>query len=71
MVCAQVIGNSSAVDIGGLNGHFQLNAFKPLIAFNIIKSINLLSDAINSFNSNCLKGIKPNKKNISNHLKTL
>ncbi len=69
MVCAQVIGNSSAVDIGGLNGHFQLNAFKPLIAFNIIKSINLLSDAINSFNSNCLKGIKPNKKNISNHLK--
>ena len=69
MVCAQVIGNSSAVDIGGLSGHFQLNAFKPLIAFNIIKSINLLSDAINSFNSNCLKGIKPNKKNISNHLK--
>ena len=69
MVCAQVIGNSSAVDIGGLSGHFQLNAFKPLIAFNIIKSINLLSDAINSFNTNCLKGIKPNKKNISNHLK--
>ncbi len=69
MVCAQVIGNSTTVDIAGSNGHFQLNAYKPVIAYNIIQSINLMSDGINSFNKNCLKGIKPNKKNISNHLK--
>ena len=69
MVCAQVIGNSTTVDIAGSNGHFQLNAYKPVIAYNIIQSINLMSDGINSFNKNCLRGIKPNKKNISNHLK--
>ena len=69
MVCAQVMGNCVTVDIAGSNGHFQLNAFKPVIAYNIIQSINLLSDGINSFNKNCLKGIKPNKKKISDHLK--
>ena len=68
MVCGQVIGNSTTIDIAGSNGHFQLNAYKPVIAYNIIQSINLLSDGINSFSKNCLKGIKPNKKNISNHL---
>ncbi len=68
MVCAQVIGNSSTVDIAGMSGHFQLNAYKPVIAFSIIQSLNLLSDGINSFNINCLKNIKPNKKNITNHL---
>ncbi len=68
MVCAQVIGNSTTVDIAGLSGHFQLNAFKPVIAYNIIQSINLLSDGIISFNDNCLNGLKPNKKNITNHL---
>ncbi len=69
MICSQVIGNSTTVDIAGSNGHFQLNAFKPVIAYNIIQAINLLSDGINSFNKNCLRGIKANKKNISNHLK--
>ena len=69
MVCAQILGNSNTVDISGSNGHFQLNAFKPVIAYNVIQSINLISDAINSFNKNCLKGLKPNKKNISDHLK--
>ncbi len=68
MICVQVIGNSMTVDIAGSNGHFQLNAFKPVIAYNIIQSINLLSDGINSFNKNCLKGIKANNKNIKNHL---
>ena len=68
MVCAQVIGNSTTVDIAGSNGHFQLNAYKPVIAYNIIQSINLLSDGINSFISKCLKGIQPNEKNISKHL---
>ena len=50
MVCAQVIGNSTTVDIAGSHGHFQLNAFKPVISYNIIQSVNLLSDGINSFN---------------------
>tara|TARA_B100001057_G_scaffold202967_1_gene203698 strand:- start:942 stop:1670 length:729 start_codon:yes stop_codon:yes gene_type:complete len=68
MVCAQVIGNSLTVDIAGSNGHFQLNTFKPVIAYNIIQSVNLLGDSIKSFNLNCLKEIKPNKKNISNHV---
>ena len=68
MVCVQVIGNSTTVDIAGSNGHFQLNAYKPVIAFNIIQSLNLLSDGIKSFNNNCLKGIKANKKVIDSHL---
>ncbi len=68
MVCAQVIGNSSTVDIAGSNGQFQLNTYKPVIAYNIIQSVNLLSDGINSFIKNCLRGIKPNVNNISNHL---
>ncbi len=68
MVCCQVIGNSTSVDIAGSNGHFQLNAFKPVIAYNIIQSINLLRDGIFSFNKNCLKGLKANHKNINNHL---
>mgnify|MGYP003324759413 FL=1 len=68
MVCVQVIGNSTTVDIAGSNGHFQLNAYKPVIAFNIIQSVNLLSDGIKSFNNNCLKGLKANKQVIHNHL---
>jgi len=68
MVCVQVIGNSTTVDLAGSNGHFQLNAYKPVIAFNIIQSVNLLSDGIKSFNNNCLKGLKANKKIINNHL---
>ncbi len=68
MVCVQVIGNSTTVDLAGSNGHFQLNAYKPVIAFNIIQSVNLLSDGIKSFNNNCLKGLKANKEVIDNHL---
>ena len=68
MVCVQVIGNSTTVDLAGSNGHFQLNAYKPIIAYNIIQSVNLLSDAIKSFNINCLKGLKANKEIIDNHL---
>ena len=68
MVCVQVIGNSTTVDLAGANGHFQLNTYKPVIAFNIIQSINLLSDGIKSFNNNCLKGLKANKEIIDNHL---
>ncbi len=68
MVCVQVIGNSTTVDIAGSNGHFQLNAYKPVIAFNIIQSVNLINDGIKSFNKNCLKGLKANKIMIDNHL---
>ena len=68
MICAQVMGNNLAVSISGSQGHFELNAFKPVIIFNVINSINLLSDGINSFCKNCLKGITINKANIDKHL---
>ncbi len=68
MVCVQVIGNCTTVDLAGSNGHFQLNAYKPVIAYNIIQAVNLLSDSIKSFNNNCLKGTKANEKVIKNHL---
>jgi fumarate hydratase class II len=68
MVCAQVIGNDVAVSIGGSNGHFQLNVFKPLIAFNVLQSARLLGDACVSFNENCAIGILPNIPTIKNHL---
>ena len=68
MVCVQVMGNNLTVSLSGSQGHFELNAYKPVIAYNLIQSINLLSDAIKSFCLNCLKDIKPNKKNIQKHL---
>ncbi|AZL16418.1 class II fumarate hydratase [Rickettsiales endosymbiont of Stachyamoeba lipophora] len=60
MVAAQVMGNHIAVTIGGSNGHLQLNVFKPVMIFNVLKSIELISDGIRSFVDNCLKGIEPN-----------
>ena len=68
MICCQIMGNNLAVNQGGAQGHFELNTFKPLIIFNVINSINLLADGINSFCKNCLKGLKINKKNIQKHL---
>ncbi|MGZ3772675.1 MAG: class II fumarate hydratase [Pseudobdellovibrionaceae bacterium] len=68
MVCAQVMGNHVAVTIGGATGHFELNVFKPLIVFNILNSIRLLSDACESFANHCIVGIKANIKQIKNHL---
>ena len=64
MVCAQVIGNDLSVTIGGMQGHYELNVYKPLMAANLLESTTLISDAIKSFNDNCIKGIKPNKKRI-------
>ena len=64
MVCLQVMGLHNVISMAGSQGHFELNAFKPLIGLNIINSINLLASAINNFNDKCLKGIKPNVKNI-------
>jgi fumarate hydratase class II len=69
MVCAQVIGNHVAVTIGGCNGHLQLNVYKPLIVRNVLQSVRLLSDAINSFNAYCVAGIKPNYKKIESYTK--
>eukprot|EP00826_Nyctotherus_ovalis_P010685 TRINITY_DN12806_c0_g3_i7.p1 TRINITY_DN12806_c0_g3~~TRINITY_DN12806_c0_g3_i7.p1 ORF type:complete len:486 (-),score=101.45 TRINITY_DN12806_c0_g3_i7:117-1574(-) len=68
MVCAQVMGNNVATTVGGANGHFELNVFKPLIAKNLLTSIQLLSEAINSFKSNCIVGLKPNVERIAKHL---
>ncbi|CAG8998743.1 MAG: Fumarate hydratase class II [Candidatus Celerinatantimonas neptuna] len=68
MVCAQVIGNDTAVNVGGCSGHLQLNVFKPLIVFNVLNSIRLLSDASRSFNEHCLEGITINAKNIEEHV---
>ena len=65
MVCAQVMGNNVTVTIGGSNGHFELNAFKPLIIKNVLQSIALLGDACESFNTNCVVGIEANTENIS------
>lgn len=68
MVCAQVMGNDVAVSIGGANGHFELNVFKPLIAANVLQSARLLGDACVSFNNKCAEGIEPNLPVIKRHL---
>ncbi len=68
MICIQVMGNNLAVSQAGSQGHFELNAFKPVIIFNVINSINLLSDGIKSFCSNCLEGITINRNNINKHV---
>jgi len=68
MVAAQVIGNDMAVTIGGSNGHFELNVFKPLIAANVLQSARLIGDACASFSSNCLEGAEANLPVIKRHL---
>ncbi|MFN4121663.1 MAG: class II fumarate hydratase [Flavobacteriales bacterium] len=68
MVCAQVIGNDVAVSIGGSNGHFELNVFKPVIAANVLQSARLIGDACVSFNDKCAIGIEPNRAVIQQHL---
>ena len=68
MVCAQIIGNDVTVSIGGSNGQFELNAFKPVIITNVLQSARLLGDACASFNTNCVIGIEPNLPIIKEHL---
>jgi fumarate hydratase class II len=68
MVCTQVMGNDVAINIGAMNGHFELNVFKPVIIKNFIESATLLGDACRSFTENCVIGIEPNIANIKNHL---
>ena len=65
MVCTKVIGNHTGITIAGTHGHFELNVFKPMIAHNILQSIDILSDSIDCFVEYCVKGIKPNKKKIT------
>ena len=68
MVCAQIFGNDVAVSFAGANGHFELNVFKPLFAYNIIESSKILGDASLSFAVNCINGLKPNNKRIKKFL---
>ena len=65
MVCAQIMGNDSAVGFAGSQGHFELNVFKPMIAYNVLQSLQLLGDSADSFTKRCLKGLTPNESRIS------
>ena len=64
MVCVKVIGNHNGITMAGSHGHFELNVFKPLIAHNILQSIEIMSDSAKTFGTYCVKGIKANKKRI-------
>ncbi|MAW21230.1 MAG: fumarate hydratase, class II [Flavobacteriales bacterium] len=68
MVCAQVIGNDTTISIGGMQGHYELNVFKPVIAANFLESAKLLGDACISFNIHCAVGIQPNHENLKTNL---
>jgi fumarate hydratase class II len=68
MVCAKVIGNHTGITVAGSHGHFELNVFKPMIAHNILESIDLIADSTKNFAIYCVKGIKANKKRIKEHL---
>jgi fumarate hydratase class II len=68
MVCAQVIGCDTAINIGGMNGQFELNVFKPMMIYNLLTAARLLGDACASFNEHCAIGIEPNYERISEHL---
>ena len=68
MVCVQVIGNNTTVTVAGSGGNFELNVYKPVIIFNVLNSIRLLSDACESFTDHCVIGIEANRVNIKKHL---
>lgn len=68
MVCAQVIGNDVAVSVGGMNGHYELNVFKPVMAYNALMSAQLIGDACVSFEEHCAIGIEPNHQRIKQQL---
>ncbi|MFH4354685.1 MAG: class II fumarate hydratase [Neisseriaceae bacterium] len=69
MLCAQVMGNDVAINFGGASGNFELNVYRPMIAYNFLQSVRLLADGINSFNEHCVKGIQPNLGRIEELLK--
>ncbi|MBL0016774.1 MAG: class II fumarate hydratase [Bacteroidetes bacterium] len=68
MVAAQVLGNDVAINIGGSNGHFELNVFKPMMIYNFLHSARLIGDVCNSFNERCASGIEPLHENIKKHV---
>jgi len=68
MVCAKVIGNHTGITIAGSHGHFELNVFKPMIAHNVLQSIDLIADSTKNFAIYCVNGIRANKKRIKEHL---
>src|SRR5690606_20296647 len=68
MVAAQVLGNDVAINVGGANGHFELNVFKPMMIYNFLHSARLIGEGCVSFNDKCAAGIEPIEKNINNHL---
>ena len=68
MVVAQVMGNDTTIGIAGASGNFELNVFMPVIAYNLLQSIQLLGDACNSFNEHCAVGIEPNREKIDSFL---
>jgi fumarate hydratase class II len=68
MVAAQVIGNDAAIAVGGMNGHFQLNVFKPLMIYNLLQSAQLIADVCHSFTDNAVAGIEASNERISHHL---
>lgn len=65
MLCCQVMGNDVAVNMGGASGNFELNVYRPLVIHNMLQSIRLLADGMESFNEHCAKGIEPNRERIS------
>ncbi|MEI7998407.1 MAG: class II fumarate hydratase, partial [Candidatus Omnitrophota bacterium] len=68
MVCVQVFGNHTAVTVGGASGNFELNVYKPVIIYNVLNSIRLISDACESFTEHCVVGIEANRANIQKHV---
>lgn len=68
MVCAQVFGNDTTINVAGASGNFELNVFKPVIIYNVLQSIQLISDSSVSFTDNCVNGITANKDTISKNL---
>ena len=68
MVAAQVLGNDVAINVGGATGHFELNVFKPMMAYNFLHSARLIGDAAASFEENCVAGLEPNRARITEHL---
>src|SRR5204863_4480900 len=65
MLCAQVMGNDVAINVGGASGNFELNVFKPLLIHNFLQSARLLADGMRSFDEHCARGIEPDRERIA------
>ena len=65
MLCAQVMGNDVAINIGGASGNFELNVFRPLVIHNFLQSVRLLADGMASFNHHCAQGIEPHRARMA------